>query len=99
MRVLLELEGEVVHIVEGHVLEIVDQVVVRHVSELLAQRHVAARVHLSISIQYSVLSIGYHPEVVNGVGEHIHRVPDEVDIGLLGLDSDDVDIMMVMMIQ
>ena len=50
--VLLELEGEVVDVVEGDVLEVVDQVVVRHVSELLAQRHVAARVHLSISIQY-----------------------------------------------
>ena len=46
------------------------------------------------------MSIGYHPEVVNGVGKHIHRVPDEVDIGLLGLDSDDMDIMMmIMMIQ
>ena len=24
----------------------------------------------------------YHPDV-EGVGEHVHRVPDEVDIGLL----------------
>ena len=37
---------------------------------------------------------------MNGVGKHIHRVPDEVDIGLLGLNSDDMDIMMmIMMIQ
>ena len=44
---------------------------------------------------------------MNGVGEHIHRVPDEVDIGLLGLDSDNMDIsnddnnddtMMIMMV-
>ena len=26
---------------------------------------------------------------MDGVGEHIHRVPDEVDVGLLGLYSDD----------
>ena len=37
---------------------------------------------------------------MNGVGKHIHRVPDEVDIGLLGLNSDNMDIMMmIMMIQ
>ena len=37
---------------------------------------------------------------MDGVGEHVHRVPDEVDVGLLGLDSDDInmDIMMMMMI-
>ena len=34
---------------------------------------------------------------MNGVGKHIHRVPDEVDIGLLGLDSDDMVIMMIIM--
>ena len=36
---------------------------------------------------------------MDGVGEHIHRVSDEVDIGLLGLDSDDINmgIMMMMM--
>ena len=43
---------------------------------------------------------------MDGVGEHIHRVPDEVDVGLLGLDSDDNnddaddydDTMMIMMV-
>ena len=35
---------------------------------------------------------------MDGVGEHIHRVPDEVDIGLLGLDSDDINMDTMMMI-
>ena len=35
---------------------------------------------------------------MDGVGEHIHRVPDEVDIGLLGLDSDDINMGIMMMI-
>ena len=35
---------------------------------------------------------------MDGVGEHIHRVPDEVDIGLLGLDSDDINMDIMMMI-
>ena len=35
---------------------------------------------------------------MDGVGEHIHRVPDEVDVGLLGLDSDDINMGIMMMI-